>query len=252
MIYYIFFITIIYIIYRIFIYEEFTDNENIYLTKSQLEKTLINNSDKYYNKFNYNDFKVRNINNIDEYYTIISNSCINVSSDYSEILDNAIDIANNKIKKIKIDGFDGKKAVKIQWIIGVFKNNNYEYGLPHTRNFVIVLPEHILSNISLLIKILIHEKIHIYQKMYPCDINSWLDNNKFTKYKLIDNTDNCRANPDIDNYLYKNYKGEILLSVYNESPTTINDVIFHPINDYKYEHPYEYMAYTIENLISKN
>lgn len=251
-IYYLFFIIIMYIIYRIFIYENFLDNGNIYLTKTQLEKTLINNNDKYYNTFNYNDYKVRNINNIEEYYNIIQYSCINISSKYSDILDTAINIANSKIKNININGFNGIKSTNIQWIIGIFKDKYYENGLPHTRNLVIVLPEYILSDLSLLVKVLIHEKIHIYQKLYPEDIKIWLNDNNFIKYKIKEDSDNSRANPDIDNYLYQNHKGEVLVSIYNDNPLTINDVTYHPINEYKYEHPYEYMAYTLENIITNN
>lgn len=248
-IYYIFIIIVLYIIYRLFICEEFSDN--IFLSKSELEKTLINNKDKYYDNFNENDLRVRNIDNINEYNDIIKKSCINTSTKYSRILNNAINIANTKIKKIKINGFDGKKAAKIQWSIGIFKGTNYEYGLPHTRNFIILIPEFILENINSLIRILIHEKIHIYQKMYPNDIKIWLNDNSFVKYRLKNKEDNVRANPDVDNYLYKNAKDEIMMSKYNDLPFTINDVKYYPINNYKYEHPFEYMAYTLEDMINK-
>lgn len=248
-IYYVFIVIALYIIYKLFIYEEFSDN--VYLSKSELEKTLINNKDKYYDNFNDNDLRVRNINNINEYNDIIKKSCINISSKYSKILNDAINIANTKIKKVKIIGFDGKKAVKIQWSIGIFKGKEYEYGLPHTRNFIIVIPEHILGNINSLVRILIHEKIHIYQKMYPDNIKSWLKNNGFVKFRVKSKEDDVRANPDVDNYLYKNSKDEVMISKYNELPFTINDVKYHPINDYKYEHPFEYMAYTLEDMINK-
>jgi len=248
-IYYVFIIIVLYIIYKLLICEEFSDN--VYLSKSELEKTLINNKDKYYDNFNDNDLRVRNINNINEYNDIIKNSCINISSKYSKILNNAINIANTKIKKVKITGFDGKKAAKIQWSIGIFKGKDYEYGLPHTRNFIILIPEHILGNTNSLIRILIHEKIHIYQKMYPDDINSWLKTNGFVKFRVKSKKDDVRANPDIDNYLYKNSKDEVMISKYNELPFTINDVKYYPINDYKYEHPFEFMAYTLEDMINK-
>jgi hypothetical protein len=248
-IYYVFIIIVLYIIYKLFICEEFSDN--VYLSKSELEKTLINNKDKYYDNFNDNDLRVRNINDINEYNDIIKNSCINISSKYSKILNDAIDIANTKIKKVKIIGFDGKKAAKIQWSIGIFKGKDYEYGLPHTRNFIILIPEHILGNTNSLIRILIHEKIHIYQKMYPADINLWLKTNGFVKFRVKTKKDDVRANPDVDNYLYKNSKDEVMISKYNELPFTINDVKYYPINDYKYEHPFEYMAYTLEDMINK-
>ena len=248
-IYYIFLILVIYILYRSFYYEKCTVNN--YLNKIQLEKTLINNKDKYYEKFNENDLRVRDINNINEYHDIIKNSCINISSNYSKILDEAINVADIKIKKIKINGFDGKKAGDLQWTIGVFKDKKYEYGLPHTRNLIIVIPEIILNNFYQLVQVLIHEKIHIYQKMYPNDVDIWLNENGFIKYKLRNIKDNTRANPDIDNYLYKNINNDILQAVYNELPFTINDVKYYPINNSKYEHPFEYMAYTLEELINK-
>jgi len=248
-IYYVFIIIVFYIIYKLFICEEFSDN--VYLSKSELEKTLINNKDKYYDNFNDNDLRVRNINNINEYNDIIKKSCINISSKYSKILNDAINIANTKINKVKINGFDGKKAKQIQWSIGIFKGKDYEYGLPHTRNFIILIPEHILGNTNSLIRILIHEKIHIYQKMYPDDIKLWLKTNGFIKFRLKTKEDDVRANPDVDNYLYKNSKDEVMISKYNELPFTINDVKYYPINDYKYEHPFEYMAYTLEDMINK-
>jgi hypothetical protein len=248
-IYYVFIIIVLYIIYRLFICEEFSNN--VFLSKSELEKTLINNKDKYYDNFNENDLRVRNIDNINEYNDIIKKSCINISSKYSKILNDAINIANAKINKVKINGFDGKKAAKIQWSVGVFKDKDYEYGLPHTRNFIILIPEYILGNSNSLIRILIHEKIHIYQKMYPDDIKLWLKDNGFVKFRIKNKKDDTRANPDIDNYLYKNSKGEIMMSKYNELPFTINDVKYYPKNDYKYEHPFEYMAYTLEDIINK-
>jgi len=247
-IFYVFLILILYIIYKVFIYENFSNN--VYLNKIELEKMLINNKDNYYDTFNENDLRVRNIDNIEEYKNKIKDSCIN-SLKYSKILEKTIQIANSKIKKIKINGFDGNKAAQLQWIIGVFKGKDYEYGLPHTRNLVILLPESILNNNSSLLRILIHEKIHIYQKMFPNDINIWLKDNGFTKYRLINKNDNNRANPDIDNYLYKNSNGQVLMSVYNELPFTINDVKYHPKDNLYYEHPFEYMAYSLENLINK-
>ncbi len=242
-------IIICYIIYRIFKYENFT--KNIYLSKTELEKTLINNKDKYYETFNDNDLRVRNIETIKDYHEIIKTSCKNINNKTSKLLDEITVKADNKIKKISAIGFNGKKASQIQWIIGMTCGKKYEYGLPHTRNYIIVIPESIIDNKEILLGVLIHEKIHIYQKMYPEDANIWIKNNGFLKYKLRTKDDNIRANPDINNYIYKNKKNNILMSKYNELPLTINDVMYYPVNDYKYEHPLELMAYTLEDEINK-
>lgn len=245
---YIFIAIIILIFYKLFICEKF-DN-NIYLTKLELEKTLINNKDKYYDTFNTNDFKVRNINNIEDYYNIIKESCINISDQNAKLIDNAILISNEKIKKINLPGFSGKKAAGIQWTIGIIKNKKYEYGLPHTRNNIIIIPESIIKNESVLIRVLIHEKIHIYQKLFPLDTEDWLKSYGFEKYRIKNKQDNIRANPDVNNYIYKDNEGKVLEAKYNEEPFTINDVKYYPTNNYYFEHPYEYMAYTLEDMIN--
>jgi hypothetical protein len=217
----------------------------------ELEKTLLNNKDKYYQTFNLNDLKVRNIKTIEEYNNNIKNSCINFTDDDINILDSSIQMANSKLKKFNTVGFNGLKASQIQWRIGLIHNNIYENGFPHTRNNIIILPKYILENKNKLVEVLIHEKIHIYQKLYPSDILLYLKKNGFHKYRIKDTNDNIRANPDTDNFIYKNLKGEIMKCLYQNNPNTIEDVVFYPINEDKYEHPYEYMAYTLSKIIVK-
>ena len=230
--------------------EHFSNNINI-LNKNELEKLLIADNDNYYKTFNNKDYKVRNIKTINDYYIKIKNSCININIKQKNDLIKCVNIANNKLKTIKIDGFDGNKCADIIWNIGFIKGNEYEYELPHTRNNIIILPINLLSNFfnNRLINILIHEKIHVYQKMYPDDINKYLEKNGYIKYKNRNEFTNLRANPDLDNYIYMNSNKQIMKAEYIENPKTINDVIIEPINDYKYEHPLEYMAYIIEKSI---
>ena len=59
----------------------------------------------------------------------------------------------------------------------------------------------------------------------------------FTRIKKREEKDRIRANPDIDQWVYKNYK-----SVYLKNPKTIEDVK----GD---EHPFEKMAEIIENFL---
>lgn len=60
----------------------------------------------------------------------------------------------------------------------------------------------------------------------------------FTKIKKREEIDRIRANPDIDKWIYKNFK-----SVYVKNPKTIEDV------KGKNEHPFEKMAEQIEKFL---
>jgi hypothetical protein len=197
---------------------------------------------------------VRNINSINDYYIKIRDSCVNINEEQKEYIIKCINIATYKIKNIKIDGFDGNKCANIKWNIGFIDGYEYEYGLPHTRNNTIILPINSLSfsfiNKNKLIKTLIHEKIHVYQKMYPDDIKIYLEKNNYTKYKHRNEFNNIRANPDLDDYIYSK-SGKIMKAEYISNPEKINDIIIEPINSFEYEHPFEYMAYSIENIINQ-
>jgi hypothetical protein len=214
-------------------------NEHVtFLTKEELIDYLIKDSDNYYKKFTKLDMQVRNINSIEDYYNNIRESCIDIINNYRSKLINYIKIADDRLSKINLPGFDGLKCSKIKWKIGMVKENKYEGGFPHTRNDLIILNPYISVNL------LIHEKVHIYQKMYPEDIKIYLKENGFTKYYELINRENHRANPDLDNWIYKQ-NNKILETRYKDNPQSISDVIN---QDSSFEHPFEYMAYYIEKL----
>lgn len=221
-------------------------NNNIYLSKYELETILIKNKDKYYDTFNKNDFKVRNITTIFEYYDKIKNACCDINIDQQQILNNSINKINNKLINYKSIGFDGNKINKIQWIIGIVSNKNYEEGFPHTRNNIIIIPLFLLNNFNLLTITLLHEKVHIYQKLFPKDIEEFINHNKYTKYCLKNKIENIRANPDLDEWIYKDENNNLITAKYKDNPTSINDVVYSTL----YEHPYEQMAYELQNLVN--
>jgi len=238
---------IIILFYNLECFKTDVSNNIEILTKNELQNILINNNDKYYNRFTELDLKVRNIKSIDEYKKKIINVCYDYNSnDYNEIL-YAINKVDKVLKKYNIIGFDGDKASKIKWKIGIIDSNIYENGLPHTRDDVIIIPKNILYNHKLK-TVLLHEKIHVYQKIYPNDIQQYLINNNFTKSKI--KTNNVRANPDIDEYIYKNINGQEMMCIYNKNPSSILDVSYFPDNNIINEHPFEYMAYTIETKLN--
>jgi hypothetical protein len=243
-------------LYIILNYKETKISENManYMTANELSKYLIDDKDDYYKNFSNLDLQVRKVNSLNEYYNNIRKSCIDIDENNINILNSCIYKANNKLKKYKCIGFDGEKCSKIEWNIGLVKDTLYEEGYPHTRHNVIIIPTYLLNNKSQLINTLIHEKIHVYQKTYPEDIEKYLESNGFKKYKLRNEFNNSgvntRANPDMDQWIYKNKNGEIMSTKYNDNPKSIMDVKTIPIDNTKFEHPFEFMAYNITNEIN--
>jgi hypothetical protein len=228
--------------------EQFNDNV-IFLNNYELLNILLNNHDKYYDTFFENDFNARNINNIDEYKDLIKKSVTDFNDNQKNKIKKCIYNADLYFSTLKFKWFDGNKNNKLKWIIGCTKGKLYENGLPHTRNNFIIISDEKVNNYSeeKLIKTLIHEKVHIYQKNYINDIELFLNENNFIKIKEREKSDNIRANPDLDNWIYKDYKQNIYKAVYNNNPSSVEDIQYKPINNQSYEHPYEKMAIYIEN-----
>jgi len=240
------FIILLIIILLIIIF--YKNNNIIILDKYELLDVIINDYDNYYSTFNDLDLKVRNVKSIEEYKHKIKDSPVTISNHEKNILINTIKQIKNIFNNYSNIGFDGKKANNLKIIIGIINNKEYEEGFPHTRNNIIIIPQNLIFNKNL-INVLIHEIVHIYQKIYLEDINFFLNTYNFKKNNIKLNT---RANPDIDNFIYSNSNNELLYCNYNNNPTSIMDVIYYPINNEKYEHPYETMAYNIESDIKNN
>jgi hypothetical protein len=200
----------------------------------------------FYNTLYDVDLSVRDLKDINDYQIKIQDSVSEFNDDQKNKLVTAIQIANQKISNIHIEGFDGEKASRMNWNIGCIKGISYENGLPHTVKKTIILPSHLVSSSSLheLVRLLIHEQVHVYQKTYPKDIDSYLSSNQISKYKKREPSDRIRANPDIDEWVYQNEKGVYKLQ-YIDQPRLITDTFS---NDQRREHPFEEMAIRISEL----
>jgi hypothetical protein len=58
-----------------------------------------------------------------------------------------------------------------------------------------------------------------------------------------------RSNPDLDDYIYEKANKKYFTFYKTRIPKNINDVKTIPINKVQFEHPFELMAYSIENKI---
>lgn len=224
-------------------------NNIFFLNKEELYFFLEKNNDNYYETFSSTDLKVRNINNIDEYKILIKKSVDNFSESEKNKIISCIKKADIFFNKFNKSWFDGKKCNLIPWKIGCIKGKYYENGLPHTRSDVIILSKKNINDYSnrKLINTLIHEKVHVYQKIYTEDTNKFLILNNFKKIKKRGEYDNIRANPDLDNYIYSDDKNNIYKAIYNKNPKNVEDITYKPYHHQTYEHPFESMSIYIEN-----
>ncbi len=221
--------------------------------KEKLISILNKNEDNFYQKLTPKDLIARGLNTIDDYSKKIEESCIDINCFEKALLIDSIEEANNKLRKYKTAGFDGEKCAQIKWAVGIINGNKYEYGIPHSRGNIIICPKYLFNDKNTLIKILIYLKIHLYQKIYPYDTKIFLDVNGFIKYKKRTLRDNYRANPNLDNWIYKNRKNLVYEAVYKEYPNNIIDIIIRPLDSYNYEHPFIFMADSIlDTLYNSN
>ena len=230
-------IIILIIVIIIFVYrnniERFSDN--IYMSQEETIKFIDADEDKYIENLSKYDLYARDVATPEEYIYKIIDGCLNFSENQVLKLNNCSKIARKF--------FDNKYIWKFALIDEV-----YEEGFPHTRMDIIFLsPKVITYTEDNLTKILIHESIHIYQRYNKSEINKYLSDNGYIISRKRDSEPLIRANPDLDEYIYKDKNGEEMINKYKSStPTGINDII-----PSKNEHPFETMAYEISEEYGK-
>ena len=218
----------------------------LFLSKNELENILISDNDNFYSRLYKKDFEVRKINNISEYTSKIKNSVTDFTENEKKYISEIISRINDKFENINLPWLDGKKFNQIKWKIGLVKGYEYENGLCHTRNDTIIIQRDKFNyNFS---NTMIHEKVHVYQKMYPEDSDIFLKLNNFKKIRKINESDMIRANMDIDEWIYADENGNEYKAVFNKNPFDIQDVTFSPCNSQSCEHPLEKMAIDISRL----
>jgi hypothetical protein len=212
-----------------------------FLSKEELCSVIHLDNDNYYSTFSIYDLRARNVTSIDEYKQKSCKAIKELKQNYRKKIENYTRIIDYLLKDISLPWFNGKKAAKIPWKIGYIYNYNCEGGLAHTRGDIIMITRNSLSQ---LFETLIHEKVHVYQKMYKKDTMKYLDLCGYKKLRKRKDTDRIRANPDIDEWIYKKGNRSYKCVYLSEYPLSITDV-----KGVDYEHPFELMAEEIEKTI---
>lgn len=208
-----------------------------FLDKFETKNFILKDEDNYINNLSIYDLRARNSKTNLEYLFNAGNNTLDFTQEQKEKLVKCA----NEAKLYFNNNFN--------WVFALI-SNNYEEGFPHTRANIIFLSPTIINypNVEL-IKTLIHESVHIYQRYNKDEIEKYLKENNFTVSRLRDKKSLIRANPDLNEYIYKNKNGvEMIANYKNEFPTGITDI---NLNSLLEEHPFEYMAYTIAEDYSK-
>lgn len=263
----------IYYIYSVYTSVSFENGKNDkhlnYMSYEETVRFLESDEDRYVAKLSPIDLYARKVSSKEEYINIIKGEATHFNKGDKLILDKCTKKADELLRNININTISSesnldyskylnyKDIANIKWVLAITRNDNgskYEDGLSHTRKHVIFLSQDVLNySEDEIIKLLIHEKIHIYQRnnealfktiIYNMGYAESTDGQEISQDKLR----YVRSNPDVNNKIYKNINtGELMICLYtSDKPKNINDII---IEKYSMEHPYEKIAYEISEHI---
>ena len=242
------------------------DTHLYYMSYEETVLFLENDEDKYVANLSPLDLYARKVSSKDEYINIIKNEAIHFNKGDKLILDSCTKKADELLRNIDINNISTesnldyskylnyKDIANIKWVLAITKSDNggkYEDGLPHTRKHIIFLSQDVLNySEDEIIKLLIHEKIHIYQRYNEALFKTIIYNMGYTDSHDIpqEKLKYVRSNPDVNNKIYKNKNtGELMICLYrSDKPQNINDIV---TQNYSMEHPYEKIAYEISEYI---
>jgi len=241
-----------------------------YMSYEEIVRFLESDEDRYVANLSQIDLYARKVSSKEEYINIIKGEATHFNKGDKLILDKCTKKADELLRNININTIGDeskldysrylnyKDIANIKWILAITRSDNggkYEDGLPHTRKNIIFLSQDVLNySEDELIKLLIHEKIHIYQRYNEALFKTIIYNMGYVETSpnsqaiSQDKLKYIRSNPDVNNKIYKNiHTGELMICLYSsDKPKNINDI---NIEKYDMEHPYEKIAYEISEHI---
>jgi len=137
---------------------------------------------------------------------------------------------------------------QIEWQFAKTLHPYFCDGLPLTRADIIFLTDKVVAQYPLkeLAQILVHEKVHVWERKYPEEMQGWLERHQFVRmYREVDDV-MLRLNPDTDGWVYMDkYQKVRGIKFRSATPRDLHDVDY----DQKLEHPYEVLAYQTMKII---
>lgn len=229
--------------------ERYTPDIHI-LSTEELIQTITNNH-TFWNSLTPDDWKLRKVSDLPEYIQLIRPLVVDRIDLHPTQVKQLQDLcrdADARLRNVDVPYFDTFKAMAIPWRIGFVREEKYEWGWPHTMEDVIILPEAYLQDnpnsdqYNRLVRTLVHEKVHVYQRKYPEDMENYLRYNGFERWRRREPGEKIvRPNPDLDGWVYKQNGQAFTTEMIKKISTPDPDPQF-------YEHPFENMAIRIARL----
>jgi hypothetical protein len=211
---------------------------------------LVTDDDNFYNRFNALDLQARNCKNISEYKDMINESITDFTHQEMDVIKKLVsEISKLDWSQIHQKWVDVQNFNKLSWKLICTRGQKYEFGLPHTRGDVIIIPKNQIQDSKDFKNTLLHEQLHVYQKTHHKEFNKFLKAQGWKFYQSYSKCSQCRSNPDTNKIIYKK-DGEKHVAHYNKNPSSIMDVTYFPVNQWKFEHPNEkYVVELLEKIV---
>lgn len=220
------------------------------LSQQECIQFLQKDHDDYVKQLTPADLHARGVSSRDDYIDQIVQAAHNVSQHEYEAISNATRVVNTFLTTTSRLGVPSDVLYRIPWKIAVTRGHKYEEGLPHTRHDIIFIDVSLIK-LPTLANTLLHEKVHIYQRMYPHEVEEWLSKRNYMRVGKRSSRELTRANPDVDEWIYMDKKTNTeMIALYNSKrPYGISDVT---LLNAAFEHPFETMAYEVAASFSAN
>lgn len=247
-------LTKIFITNKFFLLKEYFNLDNsLFVDKETSYNNVINS--KYFNDLNKINLKVRGCDNLEDCKKIYLENLTDFTEEEKEKLTNLIEHANDITEKFN-------RFHSVPWRLAK-TSSKIENGFPHTIGRIIYISDEFLNKSrKYKLQTIIHEKLHLFQRIYPQETQRLYEDLEFIKIKKI-NDPLRRHNPDLDDYDYE-YRGVRVYNKFkNENPDSLSDgnTVYLPYTknivnkmitkNYNNEHPNEIFAHLISKQIVK-
>jgi hypothetical protein len=219
-----------------------------FMTASETSAFIMGDPDGYTHSLTEWDLIARKATTEFEYRRAAAQAAINFTEEQRSRFRRAAQRADSFFAKYAktCTEIDLSNIVSIPWVFALTRGQEYEDGLSHTRANVIFVADLINETPTKLYEVLVHEKVHLFQRLYAELVDQYIIKKRYKRWKYRVGEPRIRANPDLNPWIYIEPTTESpMLSVYaSDKPQNISDVL---VKYGKYEHPYEEMSYMIQS-----
>ena len=243
-------IFIIFLLFVIYLYTVHIPRTHVqFMSREETIEFLRNDPDGYSESLTSYDIKALHSTSLEEYTNRSCDDALDFTPSQKEYLRTCCEEADLFFREELQNRFphvNGKVIANMKWKLALTKGEWYEEGYPHTRMDIIFITPDVISSKGCT-RILVHEKVHVYERMFPSHVDKWMKSSGYIPHKRMKEYRLRRSNPDLDGWVYKDKKGRETIAIFkNETPSGIDDSIYLGGKDWKHEHPYETLAYKID------